>query len=110
MENTEYTTEYYKNKFGNEIKVNFSVDYFSTQASGSISCPAHAEAMMLSMYYDRYIPYDMFWEAGYSEENGPHWKGNREFFSQINKGVLYKPGHEQSLVHWFGQMQGIRPQ
>ncbi len=25
-------------------------------------------------------------------------------------GVLYKPGHEQSLVHWFGQMQGIRPQ
>ncbi len=32
------------------------------------------------------------------------------WYNEINKGVLYKPGHEQSLVHWFGQMQGIRPQ
>lgn len=83
IEKTSYTTEEYYDIYGDNIKVNFNVDYISTQPSGSSSCSAHAEAMMLSMFYDMKFPALNFWNNANETSGGIVWQGNEKFVEQV---------------------------
>lgn len=75
----EYTTEEYYEMYGDAIKVNFNADYLSTQPRGSQSCPVHAEAMMLSMYYDVKFDGNRFWNQSNETSGGISWNGSNRY-------------------------------
>ncbi len=79
QEKKEYTTAEYYEMYGDDIKVNFNIDYLSTQPSGSQSCSAHAEAMMLSMYYNIKFEGNRFWSQKNEVSGEIRWNGSSRY-------------------------------